>query len=586
MSGIPASWDSCTASVGHTSSNNNAVWSPCGQFIAAAFFDEIQIHDSNTLEKISTLACPDDDPIPKFLTFSPDGHLLACSFIQYDWSKRSRIPLSYPLVIWDIQTGVIIWKVNTQYPGRIMFHGNKKAITLIGKNGHIHTYNVLNGAPLHMGDIPLSLGSQSSTHWVHGDTLQFAVSLNAIIRHVIIIKEFQPTSTPPLHILSSFPIPPWDGKFSFSQNSFHASFVTRTEAIVLDVQDSKVLLHAQVVCESQKILGQLSPNGCFFAHGISVNGICIWQNTPTGYIPWSSLRPRLQVDKLLFSPTTMSILCCGPMGIQLLHPGSHPNPVSATEVYPHHKYQNHLVTYSADQVYVATVQRCGCIVTVLNSLLGTKQQLINPGMEIEVIKIIESTLFVVDRQNFVCWDLKAGGMVDGTHNARRVVDKLLAIDPHAICLTLTHDCSQIAFAMGQTVFLHNLKAPELITQYVSASNIRDLWFSPDQHSLLFTIDNKGEFYELMKMAIMECGSFGDVAAQHPKRVTLQQRYPSSSSNDFHIVGGWGVNSGGKGFLWLPPNWRPEYVNHVEWSGNLLALLSGNLPEPIIIQFYP
>jgi len=194
------------------------------------------------------------------------------------------------LVVWDIQTGVVIMKVDVP-SGRTRFHGNQRTITLTTWGGDIFTYNLLDVPQPWMDDVPLSLGSESYTHWAHEDKLQFAVSLKTDGKHVINIKELQPTSTSPLHTLSSFPIPPQDGAFSFSPVSFHGSFVTQDEAIVLDIQDSRLLLQTQVVQTGSIQLGQFSPNGCLFACGISKDMICVWQNTPTGYLPWRTLRP-------------------------------------------------------------------------------------------------------------------------------------------------------------------------------------------------------------------------------------------------------------------------------------------------------
>ena len=84
VTGIPASWDSCTASIGTTEKIHHAVWSPCGQFIVTCFGSAVQVRDSTTLERVSVLNPPIQlsDIVPQFTAFSPDGHLLACS---YSW---------------------------------------------------------------------------------------------------------------------------------------------------------------------------------------------------------------------------------------------------------------------------------------------------------------------------------------------------------------------------------------------------------------------------------------------------------------------------------------------------------------------
>ena len=286
VTGIPTSWDSCTASADNVFS---AVWSPCGQFIAGSHELEIQILDSTTLEKFSALVYPNGLK-PRSLAFSPDGHLLACSFDQLSSLNKGQIKSDSPLIVWDTQTGVIINKVHTPEPGEIMFHGNQKTITLLLRNGHLYTYNVLDGVQLHLSDVPLSLDYFSVSHWAYEDSLQFAESLKTDEKHVINIKELQPTSTTPLHTLSSYSIPPQDGWFSFSSVLFHASFISMAEVVVLDIQNSKILLQTQIIQEFVEP-GQFSPNGHFFTYKTPGDEICIWQNTPTGYLPWGSLRP-------------------------------------------------------------------------------------------------------------------------------------------------------------------------------------------------------------------------------------------------------------------------------------------------------
>jgi len=82
VTGTAASWDSCTASVMTEGQAHHAVWSPCGQFIAVSFWMTIEVWDSNTLERVSVLKSPGFSYSGSlgFIDFSPDGHLLACSF--------------------------------------------------------------------------------------------------------------------------------------------------------------------------------------------------------------------------------------------------------------------------------------------------------------------------------------------------------------------------------------------------------------------------------------------------------------------------------------------------------------------------
>lgn len=80
MSGIPESWDSCTASVVVETNGCHAAWSPCGRYIAVTSVGGVEIRDSNTLERLSVLRVGDMEGTFKSLAFSPDGCLLACVY--------------------------------------------------------------------------------------------------------------------------------------------------------------------------------------------------------------------------------------------------------------------------------------------------------------------------------------------------------------------------------------------------------------------------------------------------------------------------------------------------------------------------
>jgi len=84
VSGIPISWDSCTASAGTASGVRHALWSPCGQFIAVSIGVTIDIRDSSTLERLSTLRPPHrlTKFAPHTLAFSSNGRLLAGVFFR------------------------------------------------------------------------------------------------------------------------------------------------------------------------------------------------------------------------------------------------------------------------------------------------------------------------------------------------------------------------------------------------------------------------------------------------------------------------------------------------------------------------
>ena len=97
--GIPKSWDHPTII---NCNHQSYTWSPCGQFILVSTLTSVEIFDSLTLEKQSSLQLPKPtdsyyylDHPPIKLSYSPDGHSLVGFFHS-------------AIIIWDIQTvGVV-----------------------------------------------------------------------------------------------------------------------------------------------------------------------------------------------------------------------------------------------------------------------------------------------------------------------------------------------------------------------------------------------------------------------------------------------------------------------------------------------
>jgi len=165
VTGIPTSWDSCTASAGAASEVGCAVWSPCGQSIAVGMGTVIEVRDSNTLERISTLEAPTTHLSAHSLSFSPDGRLLACLQEQENkLSPRSSVFRGNACVhVWDVQTGAIIRSIHVHGPGEIVFSGdsNRRVINFLpsfpsSKQYQFHIYDVLEDTQPHMAGLPWS----------------------------------------------------------------------------------------------------------------------------------------------------------------------------------------------------------------------------------------------------------------------------------------------------------------------------------------------------------------------------------------------------------------------------------------------
>ena len=471
-----------------------------------------------------------------------------------------------------------------------MFHGDQRTITLVSQRQDVYTYDVLDGRWLHQGRTNSPDHVKLGADWTDGKTLWFAMISGSSKNSAIDIYELQPT--PSLHVHSSFPLtqnmePPINiidfELFSFSPVSSHASFIIEGGVIVLDIQDSKLLLQTELDTERCQLPGQFSPDGRFFISGPFQNDIHIWQNTPTGYVPWNSIGLQVQAYEYQWSPTSMSILCWCEGVIQLLHPGNCPSPPLPYKA-RNQNQNDYLVAYSTDKTCIATLQKFDSVVTVLNCISGTSWQFSNTEMEIEDIKIVDNTIFVVDDHKLIGWALEADGTVHGTPSARRVtVDQTLKIDS-GWSLRLSHDCSQIASIKWPDILLYDIKTQKTIYGHkgLHQISIENFWFSPNGCKLLFVGFDK-ECY------VVELG-----AEQDQILLQLGNGYSEDewimfncSSHGYHIRGGssWVTDSGARKILWLPPNWRTKDQQSVRWDSDFLALLNGRHPGPIIIKFH-
>jgi len=118
-------------------------------------------------------------------------------------------------------------------------------------------------------------------------------------------------------------------------------------------------------------------------------------------------------------------------------------------------------------------------------------------------------------------------------------------------------------------------------EYLARINTRcrEVWFSPDGCKLWSHYDGvtkgwaivKDSEPNLLKMEYLELTS------------CPPGEYPWAPPRHYQITDdGWVLNSNRKRLLWLPPHWRLKEMDRM-WSGRFLALLHGQLPEPVILE---
>ena len=628
INGIPVSWDPCTASAEATNNfgTRHTAWSPCGRFIAATFGDQVQVHDSSTLERLSVFKSPPRErpALIEFLTFSPDGRLLACAHMTQGYtlvvslvSVSVLTPVSrywdYNLFVWDVQTGVAV--TDDQFRGSVphmlvvseelVFSGNCRTATLLTGCGSFYVCDVTNGTYMCKGKLAASSSFLLGGHWAHEDTFRVATSFKTSGKLIINIQELRPTINPPLLVVESFSMPPRDGGISFSPVSFHASFVSQREVVILDVRDSRVLLQVEAPHPPYTPPGHFSPDGCFFACGIKQVEISVWKNASAGYVPWSNLRPRSSFRTFSFSPTTSSILARGPTGVQLLEYGNHLTIPSPNKFERQQQRENHLVAYSADGTRIAMARRENSVVTVLGTLPNILRRSFDTDMRILDIKIVGNVIFVADGYKLASWDLETGEPIHDDETSA-----IAASMPHSHFM-LSDNCSQIAFTQGNTISrsgdriisLYDVQARRIICNHATQHRFATIRFSPDGRQLwLAAVSLFFPRVSLAKLERVNDEDFADVtgrvvttprARSGPSWANLFSPLFSSHRSrpgwvleqaDSECTLEWVADSRGNKLLWLPLGWRAEGWRNVRWDGDFLACVGGDHPEPIIIKF--
>jgi len=483
--------------------------------------------------------------------------------------------------------------------GKIAFCGNQTIVLIPGHCGTLHVYDVLKGVQLSEGILLPSRAHNPLTHWVHGDSLLLATSFEIDGKITINIQDLQPTSSPPFLVTESFLLQPHEGEFSFSPVSFHASFLAARKAVILNVRDLKILLRIDGTTERNRMgSGYFSPDGRFFAYMTSFDEIHVWKNTSTGYVPWSNFVLQFPgPEGFAFSPSAISILSWSDYGIELLD--NHLRPPSPKNTRHHRRTGAHLVTCSVDGTRIATARPRESIVTILDPLLDTPRRYINTNMRILEIKIFDNVLFVADSHELVSWGLGVGGTGRDAHGVRRAtLDGISGTG----WFKLSNDCSQIVIATKGTVTLYDIKTQKILNECTighmtqdflnkpTVDNIWDFRFSPDGCQLWFLLGQS----RFMASGPCRCATLHTTKDWHSAEVTVEfledewsrdSRFPPPGYR-IRVGSGWVEGPGGRKLLWLPPNWRTEFMTEAVWNGSFLALAGDRHPEPIIIEFRP
>ena len=578
--GIPELWDASTAVSTKYSHYQSSTWSPCGQFIAAAARDAVEIRDGLTLGLLSTLQL--NEAITSFLdgvVYSPDGQSLAGCSID-------------TIVIWDAQTGGIIKKIvhEDTYDQLIpVWSLDGKTIGILfdgGNSSQTHTTKVVYTYDVASGEILFTSALQPSATpflWAHGDTFLVVTAAKGSKGWTVDILKVGPTLAKIKSLSFSFHFQPSieaisstttrvsiQHDFLYNPDSVGEA-ITYREHLIFDICNSGILL---------QVAGYYGPcafsldGGVFAAFDLYGDSLHIWRYASGSYTQWKEFQ-QTQMP-LAISPTLSSILGHTYNLLHMIHLDGSPTARNKKPVAIAHGQPQD--AFPPDGTYIITTNCQQSTITVANlcSQNPSPSQLIDTNLEISAIVLTGNVLLVKGSGRIVAWLLTEEGVMDSNSDNKRA-DHISSL--WSISLEEVHqqqqggDCGKecyLEFSVGDGVaMIRNFR--EVIHIYHTGSG-RILGLDE-------VLQNLGHpWYRLHTPSKDECDIFHRDSHKHSRSPGCD--WPVSQDT---LQGGWIKDPEGKHRMWLPARWRSAW-NDVDWFDKVSALRLRTLSEIVIIKF--
>ena len=583
--GVPISWDLDTVTVKRTHRIANTAWSPCSRFIAVVPHspDRVEILDAMTLERFSTTSpIPQIGEAPGPLVFSPDGRSLTLY-----WDMPGHI------ITWDLQTGGLASDIEMNGdPGcckEMKYSQCGIMLWVLFRSDEaymIRTYDTLTGTAISSH----SPEGQVVGIWTHGERLRFTTLEQAVIT----VWEAELTLRQPPTAVHSLSAPedfdPSNG-FGFLPTLSRLSFVLPRTVMVWDAQDSRFLLNTTV--ESERGLAMtFSPDGRFFAYqtpdGPTRSTICIWKESPTGYV----LHQRLMPDARTIASPRFShngkfiLLQCGNEAFQLwpteVPSASLPNSPTG---FPH-STNDFILEFSPDEGLAVLARIESETITVLDLKLGYSRLTIDAGMAVYAARVVENIVYAVCAGKVFAWDMPRGlGVIlNRTANASSSTrtttfecqyqprGALISPDSHYIII-VTDSARPFTW-----LDMYNTTTGEGLG--TAGARESSMWLTPGGDEIWYSsFGDSAEGWKIVKDGGTGHATFDRLSpTENPPG-----GFPWRSTHGYQVTNdGWILCPNGRRLLLLPRRWRADELAR-RWSGHYFALLGHALSEPLVLD---
>jgi len=565
--GIADSWEPTSAVSTNHSYYLSSTWSPCGQFIAVAAEEAVEIWDALTLKFLSS---PHSTKITTTfrhgLAYSPDGHsLAACS--------------NTGIIIWDTQTGGEARRISFEVTGNELelvwsLDGNKMS-TISPEGVHafiVYLHDISTGTTKSPGILH---SSRRPYIWAHDKSFQVAVTTMGQRGQTIEIFEIGSTLTR----TRSFPFQFDSPVEAFSPTTYRASvsiaedYHCGPELVILDVHNSEILFRGK----SSYRYHSFSPDANFFA-AFTGDHLVIWKYASGHYIQWKEFQQTS--TPLQFSPTSSSIL--GHIGaiLHVLHLDFSPSAISMESAITTHSQP--MDAFSPDGTYIITAHHRESTITITN-LQSSKPfpaQFIDTDLEISAMVLTDNVLLVKGSDTIVAWLLTGEGVVDGIVGNTRADhnDSLWEISTQALTARWTKlfgrgkrdDDKKLDFSVADEIALIRYGGFTIHAYHTITGKVLKPTEIPQSHIKTW--------YQFHNQQQDECNLYHCDLFKHQDPVDYE--WPVSQAM---LQEGWVKDPDGKHRLWLPPSWR-SVDNNVNWLYNATTLRIKNSSELAIIKF--
>ena len=579
---------------------------------------KVDILDPATLQPQQFLDPPWETTfeIARVLVFSPDSCMLTCS-----GSGDQELFL----VTWDIQTGGVVSAIEQQgpdvgYPAPcIAYSTNGRTVGVLYPfpiTPIISIYDVVSGMHTHDIDHAVHANSHPLAYlhpfdiWTYGESLRFAsVGPTITIWEVGFTPGAEPTA------VETFSLPRSIGKMLVPRSRSVSLSITRIQplpssyrvvfniyagpsgsaVIVWDTRDSKSMLNCTGANFNSEVT--FSSDGRLFACPTWGSGIYLWKESHTGYTFNGTLPSITGLSLPLLSPNGESIVAVCDSTIKLWHTKSFTSSSILARV-PRNA-EDFVLEFHPNKPLAVEVRWKHNIATVLDLNSGLPQLTIDAGIKVYGIRMTESTAVLIGNAKLITWNLPGGTFPPdtrmGVEDSAQIVNFAMEQGGDVESASISSDFHYVAL-LRETVVEKNLcsrldiydtSSGQCLSRHTAQHRLWDrVRFAPGEYTILLAdwyadleafmptrngLDREGE------------GSWVGVDFDVERPVCGD---PWRSSRGYQVKGnGWIFGPGGERLLMLPPPWQSSPVRRV-WNGKFLALLHGELPEPVILDLNP